>query len=43
MILIFSKYSYVIDAVDTVTAKASACHGGTGETGAGHQQHGSWK
>ena len=39
----FSKYSYVVDAVDTVTAKIGDYHARQSVQCAGHQLHGSWK
>jgi len=36
----FEEYDYIVDAVDTVTAKISLDHEGEGERGSDHQFYG---
>ena len=36
----FEEYDYIVDAVDTVTAKNLPCHEGKGERGSDHQFYG---
>ena len=39
----FGEYDYIVDAVDTVTAKNRACHESEGKGYPDHQQHGGGK
>ena len=39
----FEEYDYIVDAVDTVTAKIALVMQGTGEECPYHKQHGSGK
>ena len=36
----FDEYDYIVDAVDTVTAKIALCNEGTGNANSDYQQHG---
>ena len=39
----FEEYDYIVDAVDTVTAKDLISYGSKGKECTDHQQYGSWK